>query len=646
MIRRILLLAALLSTSCAPVSHIDIAKTPTRESFPEADVVWLDRRAEVTFHFNEDTGAPVIVVDHYQALKLLTAAAAQDVEHTTMSLVYDRTDQRIERLRGRTLLPGGGPEAVASQQVEDHPLVAGERELYSSTRIKTVSFPAALPGAVLELSYRQVHLDPRQPLSWTFAGLAPVLRSMVVLRAPPGLSYEAHYFAAGQQKPLRSSTRGEGEERRVTWRRDHLAPLPQEPLGPSRARLGDYLRIIPRRLRVGERDYHFPHTWEELGRFYGRVFEGRDSRSPEMKRLVARIIAGAPGDEERARRLYYYVSGKIRYVAIEYGKSRWQPSPARVTFGRGYGDCKDKAMLLKALLAEAGVKSHLALLGTTDDHQRELGAPSMGAFNHVILAINLAGRRVFVDPTSGTSPFGALPYQDLDTQTLVVKDGGIELARTPASRSEENVEATRALLHLREDSRLEGTANLVVTGQQAISLRQELIGGAAQQRAAAVEERLGLAPGRVRVAGVNILQLRELEQPLKVEVRVSAGGVVSRSKRWFVIHPDRLLGELLPRLPGGPRHTPLELGFRRMVKRHFAIRLPPGAALEEVPDDRQISTPLGRFSISYGRSAGSLSISCEVRRDAVTIPLRQYGLFKKFTKEARLVQNRPITGRF
>ena len=53
-----------------------------------------------------------------------------------------------------------------------------------------------------------------------------------------------------------------------------------------------------------------------------------------------------------------FVQHDIRYVAIELGIGGWQPHTASDVFSHRYGDCKDKATLMRTMLHEIGVDSY------------------------------------------------------------------------------------------------------------------------------------------------------------------------------------------------------------------------------------------------------------------------------------------------
>ena len=87
------------------------------------------------------------------------------------------------------------------------------------------------------------------------------------------------------------------------------------------------------------------------------------------------------------RAVYGFVVTQVRYVGLEFGIHGYKPYRVDQVLQRRFGDCKDKASLMHALLAALGVDSRLVLL-----RMHRLGnipeAPaSLAPFNHAILYV-------------------------------------------------------------------------------------------------------------------------------------------------------------------------------------------------------------------------------------------------------------------
>src|SRR5258707_2297996 len=104
-----------------------------------------------------------------------------------------------------------------------------------------------------------------------------------------------------------------------------------------------------------------------------------------LQKVQERAPAGLPL-LDRVRALARFAQKDVRYAAIEIGIGGLRPHQASETFTHRYGDCKDKANLVSAMLAQIGVKSYLMPLhGGRGIFTGK--SPPDNRFNHLIIAI-------------------------------------------------------------------------------------------------------------------------------------------------------------------------------------------------------------------------------------------------------------------
>lgn len=120
----------------------------------------------------------------------------------------------------------------------------------------------------------------------------------------------------------------------------------------------------------------------------------------EVKALASDIRQTYPEDiQKQAIAAIHFVQNNIRYLGIENGIGSHQPRPPAQIVSQGYGDCKDKALLLSSLLGALGIEAHPALVDTSwrDHLPSQPAAPY--SFNHVIVAMDYEGNRWWIDAT-------------------------------------------------------------------------------------------------------------------------------------------------------------------------------------------------------------------------------------------------------
>ena len=92
----------------------------------------------------------------------------------------------------------------------------------------------------------------------------------------------------------------------------------------------------------------------------------RSSSAPddEVRRTARGLVTRGMTDADRVRAVYDFVVTSTRYVGLEFGIHGYKPYKVTQVLARRFGDCKDKASLLIALLREVGVDAELVLVRT------------------------------------------------------------------------------------------------------------------------------------------------------------------------------------------------------------------------------------------------------------------------------------------
>lgn len=139
-----------------------------------------------------------------------------------------------------------------------------------------------------------------------------------------------------------------------------------------------------------------------------------ESAAPLSADLAAKIVPTQATLEQRITQAVRYVQDEIRYVADETGVGSHLPRSPETVIARGWGDCKDKALLLVAILRALGVDAAVALVDNDAGGALPLLAPSPYAFDHAIVVIEDNGERRWIDATDshqgGVYPAITAPY--------------------------------------------------------------------------------------------------------------------------------------------------------------------------------------------------------------------------------------------
>lgn len=194
-------------------------------------------------------------------------------------------------------------------------------------------------------------------------------------------------------------------------------------------------------------------TWENKGKWFHQLAEGRGNLLPADKQKVKEFTAGCTSDKEKIAALYKYLGDKTRYVSIQLGIGGWQPMSAEEVGKTGFGDCKALTNYMQALLKEAGIESCQTIISTRYSELLK-DFPNMHQTNHVILTIPQAdGSNMVVECTNPQLPLGFISGDYAGHQALQVVNGVGKLIRIPEYTPDNNYEKIVADVQLQADGK-------------------------------------------------------------------------------------------------------------------------------------------------------------------------------------------------
>jgi len=127
---------------------------------------------------------------------------------------------------------------------------------------------------------------------------------------------------------------------------------------------------------------------------------------------VAAIQKTRPNQTQQVYAALHLVQDKVRYVGIEVGKGGYYARDPAEVAATGYGDCKDKSLLLVTLLRAMGITADVALADLDQGYGLIDHLPMAGAFDHMIVRAIVDGKPLWLDGTGsyeGGDGFGAAP---------------------------------------------------------------------------------------------------------------------------------------------------------------------------------------------------------------------------------------------
>lgn len=120
------------------------------------------------------------------------------------------------------------------------------------------------------------------------------------------------------------------------------------------------------------------------------------SLSSRLDAIAAKYIKPT----ERLTEAMRLVQDEIRYVSLSIGNGAILPRSPSEVMATGYGDCKDKSLLLASTLRYLGIEAVVALTDLDNGNAIADLPPSLLAFDHAIVRARLNGNDIWLDATN------------------------------------------------------------------------------------------------------------------------------------------------------------------------------------------------------------------------------------------------------
>jgi hypothetical protein len=509
-----------------------------------------------------------------------------------IAFVHFNPERKVKSLHGWCIPAQGKDYEVKDKDgVEMSPGMEGG-ELISDTKFKVLRIPAADVGNIVGYEYEVEEHPFFLQYTWHFQENDPVRESRYSLTLPAGWEFKASWLNHPEAQPTAAGANS------WLWTVSNISGIRAEPLMPSMG--GVQGQMIVSFFSSEAPASSISANWRAMGKWYLDLVGERTEASPAIKEEVAALTASKT-TLQKMRAIGEFAQHDVRYVAIELGIGGLQPHSAADVFSHRYGDCKDKATLVRSMLREIGVESYHVLIndkrGSVTNQM-----PAHNGFNHAITAIRLPdgvddeslvavlhhpklGRILFFDPTNEMIPFGQLPgYLQANYGLLVTPDGG-ELVELPQQPPNMNSIQRTATLMLDATGTLKGEVKEVRLGERAASERWRLRTVTKDtDRIKPIEELLGNSLASFHITRASVVNLQQTSQFFGFNYSFESPNFAKNAGDLLLVRP-RVIGNKSDGFleTKEPRRFPVEFEEPTRDTDKFEITIPAGYVVDDIP---------------------------------------------------------------
>ena len=491
------------------------------------------------------------------------------------------------------------PKSFGTDDAEDEPA------MFTDTRILSGPLPAVAPGSVIEqlITWRERNplYDAGISARHQFGRWVETRQARLTLDYPSSLAVKL----VNRMKP---------------------AVEPRKTEENGRTRLVFDAGIVPAFERF---EWNLPHdvsvasyvawatgkSWQEVATRYSKIIDEKIGDGASVAKLTASTVGDAKDPKEIAAKILAAVERHIRYAGVEFGEGSIIPRTPAETLKNKYGDCKDKATLLVAMLRQAGVPAHAVLLRAGAGFDVDPDLPGLGHFTHVIVVTD-GPNPLWIDPTDEFARAGELPDSDQGRYALIAKSDTAALVRTPLEESSVNRTVEMREFRLVEDGKSFVTETTDYYGSDERSTRRYYTSNDRKALGDGLKTYAEQAYLAKKLAKWEASDTRDLTKPfrLHIEMQEATRGITGGGEAAVGIFLSRLVGDMPAELQRDTEDededTPEDEKYKPRVndylfskpyvlEMNYRILPPPGYVVRNLPESETVKVATATMTKTY-----------------------------------------------
>lgn len=262
-----------------------------------------------------------------------------------------------------------------------------------------------------------------------------------------------------------SKTEYQGNINIDSWEIKNLKAIEEEPFNASLTERIPCVLLMPDSLIYD--DYSgSARTWGDFGKWVYSLYKDKSILGETDKKMITDLAGSTSDTIEIIKKLYSYLQGHSRYIAVTMGLGGFQPYDAKTVAETGYGDCKALTNYMYSLLKAAGIKSFPALVSSGSYREKiHRDFPNFSQFDHVILSVPHQKDTIWLECTSQNIPFGFLGSFTDNRDALLLTENGGKFAHT-TTYEKTNIRTCRSHAVLSTDGSAKWTSETRLQGLQ------------------------------------------------------------------------------------------------------------------------------------------------------------------------------------
>ncbi len=378
--------------------------------------------------------------------------------------------------------------------------------------------------------------------------------------------------------------------------------------------------------------------WRSISKFKAESTQKFIEKTHFLEQAVTQVAPVSDPPEVRLKKLYARVQ-QVRYLSYDQDAANQRLSNnknADDIFRHNYGYGNEINFLFTALARAAGFDASIVQVVDRNSAVFEPQVLDESQLNAMIVLVRLNGENIYFDPATRFCPYGMIPWFENDSSGIRWDKTGGDLLPVHSPASLLATIERRADLKVQPDGALEGTLEILYSGQEALDLRLSAYDeDDAGRRKIAEDQVKDLTPAGVTVDIDSVSGWQDSEQPLRIACHLHAARFASLTAHRMLFPMSVFqVGQKNP-YNKTYRVNPVYFQHSYIRKDQITITAPSGYQLEAMPPDSEDKTGFAHFSIKRTTDGALLKMERQREMNGYYFPAQAYRSLREHTEKVR-----------
>jgi hypothetical protein len=572
-----------------------------QQIFPNKMAVFSNINTSVEISFKK--GVPYAEADEVSEMMILNDNANGIYNKDK---VYNSTFNELKKVEAYTLVPEGS--STRKIKVADFKTQSsfGEGVFYDDVKETSFDFPRMTKGSISHVETEHYNKDIRFLSTFYFSNYLPVHNATYSITYPEDV--DIRYIIRNDDKnAVIVKETVKGKKKKLEFTATDVKNY--EYFGDGTSIPYYALHVI-----VYVASYHSSNgtipvfsSLDELYKWNSAFLNNINSAVDDnLKKITDSICINKKTDREKTQAIYWWVQNHIKYVAFEEGLEGFVPRQAADVYAKRYGDCKDMASILTAMLKISGLNACFTWIGTRSIPYTYTEVPLPLTVNHMISAVKIDKSWIFLDATDPNCIFGMPTSGIQDKEALIsITPEKYELVKVPVMPASKNIITDSTFLTVSNNTLL-GKCSVDYSGYFGNDVYNNLSFNKGDDERVYARRRMAKGSNKFIMQDYKI----RLPDPVNKAANISSSFEIPDYAKsiddeiYVNLNLEKLIGSTP--IDTTKRKIAIENDFLYTINQVHVLTVPAGYVSDYIPKNTVVSNDVVDFSIEYKQNNGRI----------------------------------------